>query len=464
MNPFNLNNPILNTDSYKASHGSFQYPKGMSFGSWYIESRGGESNFVRFFGLQAYLMAYLSKGVSVADVEEAKGFFATHGLPFPYQDWLYVARELGGKLPVRVRAVPEGAIIPVHNPLVIVESTDPRLPWLPGWLETSLLRAVWYPTTVCTVSWEIRGIIREYLDKTADDPADELPFKLHDFGARGVSSLESAGLGGAAHLVNFMGSDTVTGILFARNYYGAEMAAYSIPAMEHSTVTSFGREGETQAYRQMIEAFGKPGALFAMVIDSYNRENAVSHIIGEELRDEIVNSGATAVIRPDSGDPPFVVLRTVQQLEAKFGTTLNTKGYKVLKGVRVIQGDGINAASIRKILFLLEQWGYSASNVAFGMGGALLQAPGRDTQKFAQKLHLVTVDGNTYGVSKSPMDDASKTSKKGRLDVIKDERGIRTVELEADQNAHHPKSILQTVFENGEIVKRYTWEEVRNNG
>jgi nicotinamide phosphoribosyltransferase len=458
---FNTRNMILNTDSYKASHFA-QYPKGMTFGSWYIESRGGDSNFVRFFGLQAYLMEYLSKPISVQDVEEANTFFGAHGLPFPYQDWLYIAQNLGGKLPVRIRAVAEGSVIPVHTPLLVIESTDPRLPWLPGWLETSLLRAVWYPTTVCTVSWEIRGIIQSYLEKTADNPETELPFKLHDFGSRGVSSLESAGLGGMAHLVNFMGSDTVTGILYARNYYGATMAAYSIPAMEHSTVTSFGREGELAAYKQSIEAFGKPGALFAMVIDSYNREHAVSQLIGETLREQITASGATAVIRPDSGDPPFVVLRTVQQLEAKFGCIINSKGYKVLQGVRVIQGDGITAATIRKILFLLEQWGYSTSNVAFGMGGALLQAPGRDTQKFAQKLHLVTVNAQTYGVSKSPIDDASKASKKGHLDVISDERGIRTTELQ--DTTPHPQSLLHTVFENGEILKHYTWEEVRGNG
>lgn len=462
MNPLNPYNLILNTDSYKASHFA-QFPKGMTFASWYIESRGGDSNFVRFFGLQAFLMEYLSKGVSLADVEEAQEVFLAHGLPFPSEGWRYIAQDLRGRLPVRIRAVPEGAVIPVHNPLVIIESTDPRVPWLPGWLETALLRAVWYPTTVCTVSWEIKQILRAALEKTADDPEAELSFKLHDFGARGVSSLESAGLGGMAHLVNFMGTDTITALVYARNYYGAEMAGYSIPAMEHSTVTSFGREGEVQAYRQMIETFGKPGAIFAMVIDSYNRENAVGQIIGEELRELIQKTGATAVIRPDSGDPPFVVLRTVQTLEARFGATLNTKGYKVLNGVRVIQGDGVNADTIRKVLFLLEQWGYSASNVAFGMGGALLQHPNRDTQKFAQKLHLVTVDGRSYGVGKSPVDDPVKLSKKGRLDVIRDERGIRTVELPPEEAQPHPQSILHTVFENGEILKRYTFEEVRKN-
>lgn len=119
-----------------------------------------------------------------------------------------------------------------------------------------------------------------------------------------MSSLESAGLGGMAHLVNFMGTDTVTALIYARNYYGAEMAGYSIPAMEHSTVTSFGRTGEAQAYRQMLETFAKPGALLAMVIDSYNREHAVGQIIGEEAARLIQQSGATVVIRPDSGDPP----------------------------------------------------------------------------------------------------------------------------------------------------------------
>jgi nicotinamide phosphoribosyltransferase len=196
-----------------------------------------------------------------------------------------------------------------------------------------------------------------------------------------------------------------------------------------------------------------------MVIDSYDRERAVASIIGEELRQAIVDGGGTAVIRPDSGDPPYVVLRTMQQLEAKFGADTNSKGYKVLRNVRVIQGDGINAGSIKKILFLLEQWGYSATNVAFGMGGALLQAPNRDTQKFAMKLHLVTVAGQTYGVNKNPIDDAGKASKKGRLDVIRGARGVQTVTLEESALAH-PDSILETVFEDGEIKRDWTWDEV----
>ena len=412
MTPFNLNNPILNVDSYKASH-FLQYPTDMTYGSWYIESRGGESNFVKFFGLQIYLKEYLTKRITEQDVLEAEAFFAAHGLVFPKDDWMYIAKDLGGKLPVRIRAVPEGMVMPVHNPLVIIESTDPRLSWLPGWLETSLLRAVWYPTTVCTTSYEIKKIIQESLERTSDDPS-EIAFKLHDFGARGVSSMESAGIGGCAHLVNFMGTDTVTAVMYARNYYGADMAGFSIPAMEHSTVTSFGPEHELEAYKQMLNNFGQKGKLFAMVVDSYDRENAVSKIIGETLHDEIIASGATPVVRPDSGDPPYVVLRTVQTLESKFGSTTNQKGFKVLNHVRVIQGDGINTSSIRKILFLLEQWGYSATNVAFGMGGALLQQVNRDTQKFAQKLHLVSVNGDTYGVNKNPIDDAGKASKKGR--------------------------------------------------
>src|SRR5688572_21154557 len=129
---------------------------------------------------------------------------------------------------------------------------------------------LWYPITVATQSWHIKKLILEYLSETSDNALDELPFKLHDFGARGVSSRESAGIGGMAHLVNFKGSDTIEGVRFANHYYGSKMAAFSIPAAEHSTITMWGREREYDAYRNMVRQFAKPGALFACVSDSYD--------------------------------------------------------------------------------------------------------------------------------------------------------------------------------------------------
>jgi nicotinamide phosphoribosyltransferase len=269
-------------------------------------------------------------------------------------------------------------------------------------------------TTVATNSYTSKQIIKEFLEETGD-PAGLL-FKLHDFGARGVSSFESAMLGGTAHLINFMGTDTVSALIGARRYYDADLAAgFSIPAMEHSTVTSWGKENEANAYRNMLKQYGKPNAIIACVSDSYDIYNATEHIWGEELKQAVIDSGALVVIRPDSGNPPDVVLKVVQLLDKKFGSVVNAKGYKVLNHVRVIQGDGITTETIRSILLALKWAGYSADNVAFGQGGALLQQVNRDTLEFAMKCSAIELaDGTWRDVFKSPVGSTMKASKAGR--------------------------------------------------
>lgn len=456
-------NLILDTDSYKSSH-YLQYPPNTTKIFSYIESRGGKYDQTVFFGLQYLLKEYLAGPVITAEmVEEAREFFAAHGEPFNYDGWMRIVTVHGGKLPVRIRAVPEGVVLPVSNVMMTIENTDPECFWLTSWLETMLLR-VWYPITVATQSHSIKKLIHEYLSFTADDADAEIAFKLHDFGARGVSSQESAAWGGAAHLVNFMGSDTVAGVLLANKFYGVEggMAAFSIPAAEHSSITSWGKENEVEAYRNMLTQFAKPGALVAVVSDSYDLQNAVLNLWGEELKQTVIDSGAVIVIRPDSGDPASVVLETVQNLDKKFGHTINSKGYKVLNNVRVIQGDGINRDSIGQILFALEINRYSASNIAFGMGGALLQQVNRDTQKFAMKCSLAVVNGEEVEVFKDPVTDHGKKSKKGRLDLVGNffDGSVRTIQLDQGQEKH-PGSLMQTVFENGEILAEHTFDEVR---
>lgn len=458
-------NFLIDTDSYKSGH-YLQYPPDTTSMFSYIESRGGEYHKTVFFGLQYYLKKYLTHRVTIDEVEEAKAFFEAHGEPFNYEGWMYIAKELKGKIPVRIRAVPEGMVIPTHNVLVSIESTDPKVFWVVSWIETMLLR-IWYPITVATRSHKIRQIILEALKISADDPQAEINFKLHDFGSRGVSSQESAMIGGAAHLVNFMGSDTVVGVRCANKFYNTPMAAFSIPAMEHSSVTSWGRENEVEAYRNMIKKTAKPGGLVACVSDSYDLWNACSHLWGEQLKEEVIKSDATIVVRPDSGHPPTVVLRVAQLLEEKFGTTINKRGYKVLNNVRIIQGDGINENSIQQILNNLLDHGFSASNIAFGMGGALLQQLNRDTQKFAMKCSQIfrNVNGNIVSVDvfKDPVTDHGKASKAGRLDLIKDAAGnYQTVALGPGE-ALHPKSKMHIVFENGEVIKEYNFDEVRAN-
>jgi len=452
-------NLILNTDSYKVSHW-VQYPRGMDAMFSYIESRGGVYDRTVFFGLQAILKEYLTRPITLADIAEAKEVCSAHGVPFNEAGWKYIVAEHGGLMPVSIRAVPEGSVIPTHNVLVTIESTDPQCFWIVSYLETLLMR-VWYPTTVATISWHIKKLIRRYLNETSDDPVNQLPFKLHDFGARGVSSFESAGIGGLAHLVNFKGTDTIPALLAAREYYAEPMAAFSIPAAEHSTITAWGREGEEAAYSNMIKQYGKPGAIFACVSDSYDVFAAIEHLWGSRLKQQVVDSGATLVVRPDSGNPPDVVEKCARLLDKAFGSETNSKGYKVLKHVRLIQGDGVNPGSIKEILERLKAAGFAADNIAFGMGGALLQQLNRDTQKFAMKCSAARIDGKWIDVFKDPITDPGKTSKKGRLDLVRD--GTTREYVTYPIGAHGPaaNSELVEVFRNGRLLTEWTLGEVR---
>lgn len=459
-------NPLLDTDSYKAGH-FLQMPPGTEYQSSYIESRGGKWDETVFFGLQMFLKEYLSNPITSEMIDEAESFWKAHGEPFNVEGWRYILNKHDGYLPLEIEAVPEGLVLPTKNVLVQVRNTDPLCFWLTSYIETALLRAVWYPTTVATNSFMIKKIIKHYLDLTADDPEAEIMFKLHDFGSRGVSSKESAGIGGAAHLVNFMGTDTVEGVLAVRRYYGEDMAGFSIPASEHSTITSWGGpEKEIDAFNNMLDQFAKPGKLVACVSDSYDIWNACENLWGDKLKQKIIDSGATLIVRPDSGDPRIVPVAVIEVLMEKFGYEVNSKGYKVLPSyIRVIQGDGVNIDSIADILNLM--WGkkLSASNIAFGQGGALLQQLDRDTLMFAMKCSAIQVDGKYIDVWKKPVTDSGKDSKKGRLKLFINDKGeYETAKIGSLYNdGALSKNILQTVYKNGEILKTYNFSEVREN-
>jgi nicotinamide phosphoribosyltransferase len=332
---------------------------------------------------------------------------------------------------------------------------------LTSYIETALLRAIWYPTTVATVSYSCKQTIARYLEMTSDS-SEGLVFKLHDFGARGASTEEAAAIGGAAHLVNFFGTDTISGIMAVRRYYSAEMAGFSIPAAEHTTMTAWGKEGEIAAFKNMLDQFSGPGKLVAVVSDSYDLWNAIDNVWGDALKEQVESTGGTLVVRPDSGNPVEVVIETIERLMAKFGYETNSKGYRMLPAcVRVIQGDGVNVASIAEILRAMEARGLSADNITFGMGGALLQKVNRDTMRFAMKANAVKVAGVWRDVYKDPVTDRGKRSKKGRLAVIEHEPGnyqtIPEVELGSQKN------ILETVYRNGKLIREFSFDEVREN-
>ncbi len=454
-----LENILLLTDSYKVSHHR-QYPPKTEFIYSYFESRGGAFEEIVFFGLQYFLKKYLS-GVQVTHekIDIAERFFKAHfgnNAIFNRAGWEHIVTQHGGKLPVEIKAVPEGSVVPYHNVMMTIENTDPSCYWLTNYLETLLVQ-VWYGSTVATQSRFMKQILLNALNETGDPRL--VDFKLHDFGFRGVSSVETAAIGGAAHLVNFLGTDNFAGVIFAHEYYDEPMAGFSIPAAEHSTITSWGREHEIDAMRNMLDQF--PNGLVAVVSDSFNIFDACKELWGNQLREKILGRDGTLVVRPDSGDPPEVVVQVLELLAEQFGTSINEKGYRVLPPqIRVIQGDGIDREMLQTILNAMKETGWSADNVAFGSGGGLLQKLNRDTSKYAFKCASATVDGEQRDVFKQPVTDNGKKSKAGRMRLVRRNGQFATIRNE-DKN--HEQDELITVFHNGELLKDYTFSEVRSN-
>jgi len=295
----------------------------------------------------------------------------------------------------------------------------------------------------------------------SSDRLEGLEFKLHDFGARGVNTFEGSQIGGAAHLVNFMGTDTMSALITVMKYYNTtEMPGFSVPAAEHSTISPWGRGvGEIAAYRNMLTQYGGTYPIIAVVSDTWNIFEAASDIWGEVLRQEVMDSGSMVVIRPDSGDPKVVVNQLLNRLGEKFGYEYNKKGYKILNNVRILQGDGINVNSIPEIIDYQLNDFWSMDNLVLGMGGGLLQMVNRDTLKFAMKCSAINIDGEWEDVYKDPITDPGKTSKKGRLELIKFDGQYATVR---EPEPYVPgERLLNTVFLNGELTSEITFEEVR---
>ena len=451
-------NLVLQTDSYKFTHWK-QYPPGTQFVYSYLESRGGMFEQTLFFGLQYYLLEYL-KGqvVTEADVVEARDFVDRHIEPgvFNFDGWMHIVRNLGGRLPVVIRAVAEGTLVDVLNVLMTIENTDPQCYWLPNYLETLLLK-VWYPITVGTLSNAIRKVFLAALERSGDPSL--IDFKLHDFGYRGVSSEETAGIGAAAHLINFKGTDTVAGIRFLQHYYqSTDMEGFSIPAAEHSTIIAWGRDNELRAYNNMLTQF--PTGPVAVVSDSYNVYEACEKLWGEMLHDKVLQREGVLVVRPDSGYPRDVVLRVLEILGKKFGFQSNPKGYRVLNPkVRVIQGDGVNYWTIQDTLTAMMRAGWSADNITFGMGGALLQQLNRDTQKFAFKTSAVTINGEDHPVYKDPVEGHEKVSKGGRM-ALRRVSGRWSTQIVTNKY-EDPRDLLRMVFKDGEVLVTQTVAEIR---
>lgn len=449
------------SDSYKFGHWPM-YPPGTTRNHAYLEAReGAKYSETVFVGLQPILKDHFVGPVVTQDkIQDAIQKSTAHfGFPaFNTDMYQHILDNLGGRLPLHIKAVPEGTPVPVGNVLMTVDNTDPRCAPLTNAMET-ILTHVWAPSTVATVSRHLKKLMTHYLDMTSDNP-DAINFMLHDFGMRGVSSVESAGSSGMGHLVNFLGTDTFRACEYIMHYYGGSMPGFSVNATEHSIMTAEGRAGEMKVVKRLLEKY--PTGILSIVIDSYDYRNFIREV-ATLFGDQIKARDGKVVFRPDSGDPVETTMEVMVELNTAFGCTKNSKGFKTLSPqVGMLWGDGVGPDGIESILKALFQHGWDAQNIVFGMGGGLLQKVNRDTQRFAFKSSYQERDGVGYDIFKDPI-DGSKKSKAGRLMLIKTQTGVKTIRVEDEYQYPECTDMLETVFLNGDLTRDMTFAEVREN-
>lgn len=492
-----LGNTILNVDSYKLAHYTFE-EQGKTSAYGYIEARvGGDYTQVTFFGLQYFILFYLGKPITMQMIDEAEDQILQHGLPFNRAGWELLVTRHGGRLPFRIKALREGTVVPQGCVQATIECLDEDFAWMAIYVETCLLRAVWFTSTIAerTARWHDK--LLPFLERTGTP--EEINFKILDFGARGSESTESAGLAGMAVLTTSNVTDNQMGIRFARKAYGAGTdtatrvycPAFSIPATEHSVTTEWEARGEYAFFENILNTYGSrplnpDGSRVAVsvVIDTYDQDQAVAiwgtnsgqpltlryTVDGQEvtiehqkggLRRRLKDSNMRVVLRPDSGDPRTNLPHLLELAGQYFGFTVNDKGFKMLPDwVRLIQGDSVDEVSLVEICTAIERAGWSIDNLVFGSGGGLIQADvTRDSHRYAMKASEATVRGEVRAIGKAPMTDMSKASKRGRFCVVRRDGKLLTIASGARYDEE--EDLLETIFEFGVPTRFQTFEDVR---
>ncbi|KAL6061064.1 NAPRTase domain-containing protein [Balamuthia mandrillaris] len=445
------------SDSYKAGHFTM-YPEAnrmVAYGE-FRKGFNGDKEDVRFVfcGMRYLVETFLNRRWTLEDVDKAERFYATHNAgrtPYPWPADLFrkFIKENDGYFPVRLQALPEGTCAHVHVPVYQI-SAEKEYSRLVTFLET-LLTQVWYPCTVATLSRRVKTLVEAAFERSVDEEGYwQLPYKLHDFGFRGCTTLEQSVLGGLAHLLSFAGTDTMSAAYYAQfELNGGKPVAESVPATEHSVMTSWRTERE--AIENMIDHHG--AGVYSIVLDSYDYVNCLDNIL-PTVAERKAAKGGVFVLRPDSGDPVEAVLMGLRAGEKAFGATINKKGYKVLNQASVLQGDGIGYPEIKTILDTIMDAGYSAQSVVFGMGAGLLQKVNRDTLSFATKLSYIEyADGTKRDVMKYPKTDSEKISLPGELKVKRDPAtGIPTIyPATRDDAVEDKENLLKVVYDHGPV-------------
>jgi len=448
-------NICLSSDAYKFTQDGLD-PENIEKIMEYTTIRGGVFNECRFFGLQYLIKNYLlGEVVTIEKIDKAEKICnRTFGFNYFKRDhWEYILREYDGKLPILIRAVPEGMIVPMRNVLMTIENTDPQCAWLSTYLESLNLKVA-FPSTVCTYGWNVLKMSQKF----ADECGSPLPLCFdNDFGYRACHTEEEAEIGGMAHLINSPGGDTMVALQAADDFY-TQGTMLSVRATEHHTMQVYGKEREKEAYEHCIDVTS-PEAILSLVTDTYDYEYAQNQILGTELHDKILNRSGKIVMRPDSGYPPEVLIKTLNTIKNKFGYTVNSKGYIINnQKLGILMGDSINFDMMKKSMMVaITENKFDISNFCFGSGGKRY-AVERDTLGFTTKACAYMADGVWYPTSKTPVNNKFKHSIGGRLKLCKENGEFITKRYEESGS-----DLMIDIFKNGELLKDWTFNEVKNN-
>ncbi len=485
-----MTNTLHLTDGYKLDHRR-QYPKGTTlvYSNWTARgSRMPQVDKVIFFGLQYFLKKYLQEDFENNFFSQPKSKIAkeyTRRINAYLGDNTIGSKHLEalhdlGYLPLKIKALPEGSRVNLRVPMLTIQNTDERFFWLTNYIETMLSASLWLPCTSATIADQYRTLFDCFSKKTStiDWFTD---FQGHDFSMRGMGSLESSMLSGAAHMTSFLGTDTFPAIDFLEQYYNAnanqETIGISVPATEHSVMCMGTKKGEKETFRRIFTDL-YPTGIVSIVSDTWNLWEVVGTYLSE-FKDEIISREGKVVIRPDSGNPVKILTgytgeedsEGISELEKKgvveclwdiFGGTVNKKGYKELdEHIGVIYGDAITLKRAKKILKRLQKKGFASTNVVFGIGSYTYQYNTRDTFAFAIKSTYGEINGEGVEIFKNPKtDDGQKKSAKGLLKV--DQRGTTFVLYDQVSKEEEGQGALKTVFCDGKIINELSLSDIRN--
>ena len=480
--------PILLKDGYKVGH-KFQYPEGTTLVYSNLtprKSRDPEIKEIVFFGMQYFIKEYLINQFDESFFNRPKAevikeyarrldnYLGKDSITYNHIGDLH---DLG-YLPLEIKALPEGSLVPMRVPIFTIKNTLPEFFWLTNMLETLLSAIIWKPCTSATTAFVYLKTFTKYAKDTVGEDKSFIPWQGHDFSFRGMSGIEDAVMSGAAHLTSFAGTDTIPAIDFLEEYYRAdcerELIGGSVPATEHSVMCMGTQGDEIKTFERLIREV-YPSGIVSIVSDTWDFWKVITKFL-PTLRAKILARNGKVVIRPDSGDPVKIIIGdkdaipgtsefkgAIECMWETFGGTITEKGYKLLDGhIGLIYGDSINLERQVEILEGLKQKGFASYNVVLGIGSFTYEYVTRDTFGFAMKATYGEVNGEGRDIFKDPKtDDGTKKSAKGLMQVYLDKKTSQLALKDQCSWGEEKQGELKTVFKNGKLLVDWSLSEIR---